>query len=101
MKACKYCIRYKDGYCTMLKQTKGVGDCCKLFEGYHAPTLPLQQNKVSQSKNSIDWNAYLLEVAKTMMPSFAERAPEEAAEQSVSYAQALILKLKETLQQGY
>lgn len=97
MKCCKYCIRRKDGYCTMLKQNKADGDYCKLFEGYQAPILPLYQNKASQSKKSIDWNAYLLEVAKTMMPSFAEGSPAEAAEKSVSYAHALILKLQETL----
>lgn len=83
----------------MLKQTKGVGDSCKLFETYQAPTIFQTKNKGAQGKYSLDWRSYFIEVAKTMLPVFAESSPEEAAEKSVSYAQALVLKLKETLEQ--
>lgn len=101
MKICKYCIRNDNGYCTMLKQEKDDGDTCKLCEPRQAPTPPLTQNKGVKGKYSIDWDAYLLEVAKTMMPVFADGSPEETADKSISYAKALVAKLKETLRQGY
>lgn len=101
MKICKYCVRYKEGFCIMLKQEKDEGGSCKLYESWHDPTPLPTQNKGVKGKISIDWDAYLLDVAKTILPSFADRSAEKAAETSVIYAQALVLKLKGILRQGY
>lgn len=99
---CIDCVRLnKDGFCTILKQKKGVGDHCKLFEERQAPTLPLSQNKAAKGKNNSSWDSYLADVAKAMMPCFAGRTAEEAADMAVEYSIALITKLKRTLSQGY
>lgn len=101
MRICKYCIRHKDGYCTMLKQMKADNDTCKLFEGYEAPATPPQQNKGVKGRYGIDWDMFLAKTARTMLPSFTNESEEIAAEKAVSYSKALLLKLKETLRQGY
>lgn len=101
MRICKYCIRRKEGYCTMLKQAKTDNDTCKLFEGYEAPTALPQQNKGVKGRYGVDWDMFLAETARTMLPSFSNEPDDIAAEKAVSYSKALLLKLKETLRQGY
>jgi len=97
MNTCIDCIRYKDGYCSLLRQEKGAGDHCKLFETYEPPTPSTRQNKGVKSKTSIDWDSYLLEVTRTIFPAFVSESAEDASIKAITYAQALILKLKEEL----
>lgn len=101
MRICKYCIRRKEGYCTMLKQAKTDNDSCKLFEGYDAPTAPPKQNKGVKGHYGVDWDMFLADTARTMLPLFSNEPEEIAAEKAVSYSKALLLKLKETLRQGF
>ena len=101
MMTCKDCVRYKDGYCIMLKQTKGKEEHCKLFESRSVSSLPLYKNNGAKGINKVDWELYLMDVAKVMLPSFSDKSPEDAAQHAVSYATELISKLNETLNKGY
>lgn len=81
----------------MLKQNKTDNDTCKLFESHQTITAPPQQIKAYKGKNNIDWGIFLAETAKAMLPSFSQEHEDKAAEKAISYAKALILKLKESL----
>lgn len=85
----------------MLKQKKADNDTCKLFEGEQVVNTLPQQNKGVKGRYSIDWDMFLADTARLMLPSFANEPEEIAAEKSISYAKSLLLKLKETLRQGY
>lgn len=102
MNTCKYCIRHKDNYCIMLKQNKDDNDSCKLFEVADVTSTQLKQNKgMKVSYGVVNWNIFTAETARIMLPTFAYETEDNAADKAISYAKALVLKLKETLRQGY